>query len=96
MPRPIVRQFDTRACGASLLWPPQSSVFISFRLGVVLGTMDSHGGIAIQASGGSSGVFFENLPVVVVGDINDVCRWIPWPGTHYAMPAVTGDKGAFI
>lgn len=84
--RPVGRIGDSRSCGATIIMSPNFSVFSNGRLVAVLGSLDSQGGIAQTTT---FSLFAENLPVVLLGDINDVCRWVYPP--HFCMPLVVGD-----
>jgi len=88
--RAIGRVGDLRSCGASIISTRNTSVFSNNRLVATMYSVDSHGGQALTYS---YGIFVENLPVIMLGDPNDYCRWV-WP-PHYSQPLVTGDFNVY-
>jgi|WetSurMetagenome_2_1015567.scaffolds.fasta_scaffold02911_10 hypothetical protein len=88
--RAIGRIGDIRSCGAIILSTYNSSVYADNRLIATLGALDSHGGNAINSS---SSVFVENLPIIMLGDANDWCKWIH--PAHYSQPLITADLSTF-
>jgi hypothetical protein len=84
--RAVGRIGDFRSCGAVIISTSNTSVFASNKLIATLHALDSHGGSALAFS---SGIFVENLPIVMLGDQNDVCKWV-WP-RHYSQPLVSAD-----
>jgi uncharacterized Zn-binding protein involved in type VI secretion len=88
---PVAKAGSIRACGAVILpFAPASNVFVNLFPICVVGSFDSHGGVAVT---GSPTVFANMLPICRLGDINDVCKWV-YPH-HYAQPIVLGDINVF-
>jgi uncharacterized Zn-binding protein involved in type VI secretion len=52
----------------------------------VLGSLDSHGGVATATT---TTVFAYGLPIVRLGDVNDICKWVK--PKHFTQPMITGD-----
>lgn len=87
--RAIGRIGDIRSCGAILISTYNTSVFSNNRLVATLSTLDSHGGNAI----GLGSVFVEDLPVIILGSVNDWCKWVK--PAHYTQPLITADFNVF-
>ena len=84
--RPIARIGDIRACSACAVYTPNWNVVSTLRPVVVLGTWDSHCGVAVT---GSPIVVAGGIPVCGIGDTNAGCWCVKPP--HPPMPFVTGD-----
>jgi uncharacterized Zn-binding protein involved in type VI secretion len=89
---PIARLGDIRACSASIINTLQTTVLGSNYMPIaVFGSLDSHGGIAVQAS---SVVFANDIPVIYLTSVNDFCKWVHPP--HYCQPLVMGDPFVMV
>ena len=89
--RPIGRIGDICSCGAVFFLTQQTTVFSSGQLVLVGGSMQSHGGIGIPSP--PYNTFAQGMPILRLGDISDVCRWV-YPH-HFSQPLTTGDLTVF-
>jgi len=81
--RAVAKIGSLRLCSAEVITSLSSTVFVNNMPICVMGSVDSHGGMAIT---GSDSVFANNIPICRMGDINDVCRWVYKP--HFCQPIV--------
>ena len=89
--RPIAKISSVRLCGAMIISSLVSNVFANMLPVCTIGSLDSHGGIAIT---GSYNTCANGIPVCGLGDINDICRWRT--PNHFMVPLVICDINVFI